>query len=72
MLARIDSAEAALKRVTTALGYVRGSLQRADAAGETGLVYRAAAEREMQAARKLSIEAFALVDMATATPEPRS
>lgn len=72
-VARIDAAEVALRRLQSSLGYVRGSLVRAEAAGDdTGLVYLAAAEREMQGARALAFEAFATVDLATASPEPRS
>lgn len=71
-VARIDAAEVAIRRLQSSLGYVRGSLVRAEAAGDTGLVYAAAGEREMQSARSLAFEAFALVDLATATPEPRS
>ena len=71
-LARIDSAQAALERLVKALGFAAGALRRSRAEAVTSPLYLATAEAELHSARELAKEAFELVALATATPEPRS
>ena len=71
-LARIDSAQASLERLAKALGFAAGALRRSRGEAVTSPLYLATAEAELHSARNLAKEAFALVDLATATPEPRS
>lgn len=72
MTKRIDRAEELLRTLEKRLGYARQSLARWDVPGVDGALYRAVAEVELRRARELAPEAFAAVDLATATPEPRS
>lgn len=72
MLARIGTAQAGLERLQRALGYARGSLQRSDVPGIDGAIFMAVAEVELRHAREMATEVMAAVDLATATPEPRS
>lgn len=71
-LARLDSAQASLERLVKSLGFAAGALRRSEITGMHSALYLAAAEVEMERARKLAKEAFELVALATATPEPRS
>lgn len=69
MLARIESACAALDRVQKALRFSAGALRRSEAPGIDGALYLATAEVELRRARDLAGEAMAAIDLATATPE---
>lgn len=71
-LARLDSAQASLERLVKSLGFAAGALRRSEITGIASALYLATAEAELHRARELAKEAFATVDLATASPEPRS
>lgn len=60
----IDSAEAELRRLQTALGFAAGLLRRATTTPPSAL-YLATAEEELRRARSLAITAFQAVELAT-------